>query len=126
MESELYSLFMLNANKTISFIGTFSSELFVLDYLKDFYQRKIEKAILEHEAQITNNNSTEFESELSYLSIDSIKRDLEKLKTLSPTQDSLREFIKTISGGMEDYAIVRHRINEVLKNTSNVSGKYKS
>jgi len=123
MEPELYSLFMLNANKTISFIGTFSSELFVLDYLKDFYQRKIEKAILEHEAQITNNNSTEFESELSYLSIDSIKRDLEKLKTLSPTQDSLREFIKTISGGMEDYTMVRHRINEVLKNTSNVSGK---
>lgn len=123
MEPELFSLFMLNANKTISFIGTFSSELFALDYLKDFYQRKIEKAILEHEAQITNNNSTEFESELSYLSIDSIKRDLEKLKTLSPTQDSLREFIKTISGGMEDYTMVRHRINEVLKNTSNVSGK---
>ena len=123
MEPELFSLFMLNANKTISFIETFSSELFALDYLKDFYQRKIEKAILEHEAQITNNNSTEFESELSYLSIDSIKRDLEKLKTLSPTQDSLREFIKTISGGMEDYTMVRHRINEVLKNTSNVSGK---
>lgn len=123
MEPELYSLFMLNANKTISFIGTFSSELFVLDYLKDFYQRKIEKAILEHETQITNNDSTEFESELSYLSINSIKRDLEKLKTLSPTQDSLREFIKTISGGMEDYTMVRHRINEVLKNTSNVSGK---
>lgn len=126
MEPELYSLFILNninKEKIISFLGTFSSELFILDYLKELYQKRIEKTVLEYEAQITNNNLTEFESEILNFSINSAKRDLQKLKTLSLTQDSLREFVKTISGGMADYTIVRHRINEVLKNTNNLSGK---
>lgn len=123
MEPELYSLFILNNinnDKVISFLGTFSSELFALDYLKELYQKRIEETILECETSLSKNGLTEFELETTKLSLVSTRNDLEKLKTLSPTQDSLKEFIKIIGGGMVDFSIVRHRINEVLKNTNNL------
>ena len=97
METELYSLFLLtniNNDKVISFLGTFSSELFALDFLKDSVQKRIEDIILECETQISLiKNLAKFDLEISKLALISLKDDLKTIQTLLPTENSLKEFL---------------------------------
>lgn len=132
MESDLYALHVCPAAYySITFLGVFSSELFALDYLKEYTQKYFENCIKNNEKNLRGESG--FVNTLSEEETNSINLEMEKeielvykhlwqLNKLDHSLKAYQEFFKRITTGDNPYSydigkifLTRLKINECVE-----------
>lgn len=124
MEPDLYSLFEIeNDSQCCSFLGTFSSEIFALEYYKEYLASTLKKKIDNCEEYLNETKTSDenvkkmFRSQRKAvrISLSGFKKQMELLNSISLTEESFSKYFRKISGGEDEeksFILLRHKINE--------------
>lgn len=132
MGSDLYALHVCPAAYySITFLGVFSSELFALDYLKEYTQKYFENCIENNEKNLRGesgfantlseeeNNSINLEMQKE---IETVSKHLWQLNKLDHSLKAYQEFFKRITTGDNRYSydlgkvfLTRLKVNECVE-----------